>query len=144
MTSFALIEAQLQSTAAYEQSDASALLFDHWYDLAKAYAANFGPDTVPQMLHETRHALAIALTTYSPDRLRDPSTDMYAVRELLRHAQKIFEILRTKPKFTALLDPLVAEEDARNALCAWLIDVGVPALEAIGLSETSPANVRVD
>ncbi|OQR85485.1 hypothetical protein ACHHYP_11773, partial [Achlya hypogyna] len=98
-TTFAVVRAQLQSTAEYEQSDASALVFEHWYDLAKDYAASYSPEGIPQMQQDTLLALDISLTSYPPARLRDPSTDMYAVRELLRNAQKIFEILRTKYKF---------------------------------------------
>ncbi|OQR85318.1 hypothetical protein ACHHYP_11949, partial [Achlya hypogyna] len=166
-TTFAVVRAQLQSTAEYEQSDASALIFEHWYDLAKDYTASYTPEGttravasvthvvgIPQMQQDTLLALDLTLTSYLPARLRDPSTTCTLSgtqvlsrgvipcgrRELLRNAQKIFETLRTKYKFTAV----VAADDARNPLAEWLVATGGPALEAITLSETAPAAARVD
>ncbi|OQR95817.1 MtN3 [Thraustotheca clavata] len=140
LMNFSLIATQLQSTAEYEQSDASALLFEHWYDLAKEYASNYSHEAVPDMMNYTIEAFSVIFTSYSVARLHDPSTDVYAVRELLRHAQKILEIIRTKPKFTALMEP----SGNSNALAQYLITSGVPAMEMIAFSETTMANIRVD
>ncbi|RHY18108.1 hypothetical protein DYB36_003250 [Aphanomyces astaci] len=99
------------------------------------------------MQRHTRQALEIIFTTYSVQRIRDPSTDLYAVRELFRHAQAIFEILRTKPKFTPLLDPLLLDtvHDANvNALSLLLVTTGVRSLEVIAYGDNIHAGVRVD
>ncbi|RQM25729.1 hypothetical protein B5M09_006622 [Aphanomyces astaci] len=99
------------------------------------------------MQRHTRQALEIIFTTYSVQRIRDPSTDLYAVRELFRHAQAIFEILRTKPKFTPLLDPLLLDtvHDANvNALSLLLVTTGVQSLEVIAYGDNIHAGVRVD
>ncbi|ETV88467.1 hypothetical protein, variant 2 [Aphanomyces astaci] len=144
-TSWASLQARLGSTVEYEQSDAASELFEFWFGLASDFAQT-GSNIVLMQRH-TRQALEIIFTTYSVQRIRDPSTDLYAVRELFRHAQAIFEILRTKPKFTPLLDPLLLDtvHDANvNALSLLLVTTGVQSLEVIAYGDNIHAGVRVD
>ncbi|KAF0694151.1 Aste57867_14938 [Aphanomyces stellatus] len=144
-SSFSSLQAQLSSTAEYAQSDAASELYDFWFGLATEFAQGRTP--VLEMQRYTRQALEIMLTSYTLQRIRDPSTDLYAVRELMRHTQAIFEILRTKPKFTPLLDPTLHGDDDGvnvNALSQWLRHTGLRALEAIAFTETMHSGVRVD
>ncbi|CAK4774665.1 unnamed protein product [Aphanomyces euteiches] len=149
---FEALQVKLNSTAEYAQSDASSEVFDLWFELATQFAQ--GQMNVLEIQRHTLHALEIMLTTYSIQRIRDPSTDLYAVRyitatfnldsswqfsELFRHAQAIFEILRTKPKFAPLLEP-----NSEQVLGPWLRSTGVRSLEAVAYAETLHGGVRVD
>ncbi|CAK4662123.1 unnamed protein product [Aphanomyces euteiches] len=134
---FEALQVKLNSTAEYAQSDASSEVFDLWFELATQFAQ--GQINVLEIQRHTLHALEIMLTTYSIQRIRDPSTDLYAVRELFRHAQAIFEILRTKPKFAPLLEP-----NSEQVLGPWLRSTGVRSLEAVAYAETLHGGVRVD
>ncbi|KAG9417139.1 hypothetical protein AC1031_001530 [Aphanomyces cochlioides] len=134
---FEALQVKLNSAAEYAQSDAASEVFDHWFELATQFAQ--GQMNVLEIQRHTLHALEIMLTTYSIQRIRDPSTDLYAVRELFRHAQAIFEIHRTKPKFAPLLEP-----SSEQVLGPWLRSTGVRSLEAVAYAEVLHGGVRVD
>ncbi|ETW09315.1 hypothetical protein, variant [Aphanomyces invadans] len=144
-TTWASLQARLQSTVDYEQSDAASDLFDFWFSLAADFAQT--GSNIVIMQRNTRQALEIIFDTYPVQRIRDPSTDLYAARELFRHAQAIFEILRTKPKFTALLDPFLIDtmhDPSVNSLSLYLATTGVHSLELVAYGDNIHSGTRVD
>lgn len=90
------------------------------------------------MRRVTETVLRILLLSYSNERLNDPSTDEYAVREVHSNAQNVMNILMDKPKFTTLL----SNRHESTSIWTLLQSRVVPNTEAIAYNPALGGSIR--
>eukprot|EP00940_MAST-03C_sp_MAST-3C-sp2_P001102 g1102.t1 len=105
----------LRSGSRFEQSDAVSEVFRRWYEVAKTYAKS---DEIEENKSPMTFVTRVVFETLLGDEGDLTRKDPFAVSAIAEHLVKLLQILRTKPKFTCLLQQ--KKDDAFSDLCAYV------------------------